>query len=372
MGVPIYVTKPFLPPREIFDRYLDQIWNSHTLTNFGPLHQELEGRLKEYLNVPCVKLVSNGHMALELTLRAMNLSGEVITTPFTFASTTHAIVRNGLKPVFCDINTEDYTIDTSRIEDLITDNTTAIVPVHVYGNPCDVVEIERIANKNHLKVIYDAAHAFGVEVSGKGIGDFGDSSIYSFHATKVFHTFEGGAVVIRSEQQGYILHQLRNFGITGEDRVECVAPNAKMNEVEAAMGLCNLKYVEGNIAQRKEIAERYCDLLSGINGVKLPYYRSEVKYNYAYFPVLFEKKVCGCSRDEVCAALNQQSIFPRKYFYPLTSQFQCYAGQFNVEDTPNARKISEDILTLPIYPGLSSNDVDRICSVIIECCRKKL
>ena len=250
MDEKVLVTRATMPPIEEYIDEIKSIWETHWLTNMGEKHQVLQKELKEYLHVDNIELLVNGHMALELTMQAMNLSGEVITTPFTFASTTHAIVRNGLTPVFCDINEEDYTIDVSKIESLITEKTTAIVPVHVYGNICNVEEIEKIAKKHHLKVIYDAAHTFGETYKGKGIGDFGDASCFSFHATKVFNTIEGGAVCYHNNELGKRLYNLKNFGIQGPEQVDGIGANAKMNEFQAAMGICNLRHLEDNLKKR--------------------------------------------------------------------------------------------------------------------------
>lgn len=363
----ILVTKSSMPELEEYIEEIKPIWNSHWLTNMGPKHKELQVKLKEYLNVDNVELLTNGHMALELTLQAMNLQGEVITTPFTFASTTHAIVRNGLEPVFCDIEPDTYTMDVEQIEKLITDKTCAIMPVHVYGNICNVEEIERIAKKYELKVIYDAAHTFGETYKGVGIGSFGDASCFSFHATKVFNTIEGGAVCYKDSRLGDILYDLKNFGIHGPEEVSAVGANAKMNEFCAAMGICNLRHVDDEIAKRKKVAERYRSNLEGIDGIKLNTIKEDVKSNYAYFPVVFEEKVFGSSRAEVFDRLLENEICARKYFYPLTNTFECFHGKYDVSKTPVALHISKRVLTLPMYADLSMGDVDRICKIILSC-----
>lgn len=362
----IFVTKSSMPS---FDDYINEIrdiWDTHWLTNMGSKHKRLQAELKEYLGVENIDLLTNGHMALELSIQALGLTGEVITTPFTFASTTHAIVRNGLTPVFCDINEDDYTIDVSKIENLITDKTSAIMPVHVYGNICDVEAIQRIADKYKLKVIYDAAHTFGVTYKGKGIGSFGDVSCFSFHATKVFNTIEGGAVCFRDKAFGEEIYNLKNFGIRGPEEVVGVGANAKMNEFCAAMGLCNLRNVDSEIAKRKRIVERYREHLGSVNGIKLCKNQDGVVPNYAYFPVVFEEKVFGKSRDEISDKLAAEGIFSRKYFYPLTNAFDCYKDKFNAADTPKALEISKRVLTLPMYADLSLEDVDRICNIILN------
>lgn len=348
-----------------FDEYIEEIkdlWESHWLTNIGEKHEKFGAQLTEYLGVPKTSLFTNGHLALECAIAAFNLKGEAITTPFTFASTTHAIVRNGLEPVFCDINTEDYTIDVKKIESLITEKTSAIIPVHVYGNVCNVEAIENIAKKYNLKVIYDAAHAFGVRVNGVGIGNFGDASMFSFHATKVFNTIEGGAVTYQNEDLKQILYYLKNFGITGPESVEYVGGNAKMNEFQAAMGLCNLKHVDDEIQKRQIVTERYLQNLEGVPGIELMKPQSGIKSNYAYFPVVFD--VNTMSRDEVFKKLEEKNIFARKYFYPLTTSYDCYAGRFHSDNTPVAKTIADRVLTLPLYSDLEMEDVDRICKII--------
>lgn len=353
-----------------FEEYMEEIksmWDSHWLTNMGPKHKRLQDELKTYLGVENVDLLTNGHMALELTLQAMNLQGEVITTPFTFASTTHAIVRNGLQPVFCDIDPDTYTIDTGKIESLVTDRTCAIMPVHVYGNMCNVDEIERIARKYELKVIYDAAHAFGETYKGRGVGSFGDASCFSFHATKVFNSIEGGAVCFREQRLGNVLYELKNFGIHGPEEVSAVGANAKMNEFCAAMGLCNLRHVEEEIGKRKRVAERYRAHLEGVEGLLLNRIQPEVESNYAYFPVVFEEKLFGASRAEVFDRLAENGIGARKYFYPLTNTFSCFHRKYDVNETPTALHISKRVLTLPLYGELALEDVDRICRIILEC-----
>lgn len=354
-----------MPELEEYVEEIRDIWDSHWLTNMGEKHKNLQQQLKDYMKVENVELLTNGHMALELTMQAMNLQGEVITSPFTFASTTHAIVRNGLIPVFCDVNPIDFTIDVTKLESLITDKTCAIVPVHVYGNICNVEEIDRIAYKYGLKVIYDAAHTFGEEYKGCGIGTFGDASCFSFHATKVFNTIEGGAVCYKDELLGQRLYNLKNFGIRGPEDVESVGANAKMNEFQAAMGLCNLRHVEREIEKRKKVVERYRERLEGIKGIQLNYIQDNVKSNYAYFPVIFDEKLFGHSRNEVFDKLAENNIMARKYFYPLTNTFDCYHGQYDVSKTPTALYLSKRVLTLPLYADLSIEDVDRISDIIV-------
>lgn len=360
----IQVTKSSMPDFEEYTEEIKELWNSHWLTNMGTKHKQLEALLKQYLDTSNITLFTNGHLALECVIDALKLNGEVITTPFTFASTTHAIIRNGLEPVFCDVNLDDYTIDVNKLENLITDKTSAIIPVHVYGNICNVKEIERIAKKHNLKVIYDAAHAFGVTVDGIGVSNFGDASMFSFHATKVFNTIEGGAVTYKDEKLAKILKDLKNFGITGPESVGYVGGNAKMNEFQAAMGICNLRHVDREIEKRKAVVERYVERLSGIDGIKLCKPQDGVKSNYAYFPVVFNGY--KITRDEAFEFLKEQNIIARKYFYPLTNSFECYNGRFNPEETPIAKYIAERVLTLPLYADLSLEDVDRICNIILN------
>ncbi len=363
----ILVTRSSMPS---FDEYVEEIkdiWDSHWLTNMGPKHQRLQKELESYLDVENIDLLTNGHMALELSLQALNLQGEVITTPFTFASTTHAIVRNGLTPVFCDVKEDDFTIDTDKIEELITDRTTAIMPVHVYGNICNIEEIDRIAKKYDLKVIYDAAHTFGESYKGRGIGSYGDVSCFSFHATKVFNTIEGGAVCFHDTEFGYTIARLKNFGIRGPEIVDGIGANAKMNEFCAAMGICNLRHVDEEIEKRRIVVERYKERLENVTGIQLNPEQKDVKSNYAYFPVIFREKDFGASRNEVFAALAQNKIAARKYFYPITNTFDCFHGKFDAELTPVALHLSRRVLTLPLYADLPLEDVDRICDIILSC-----
>ena len=368
MGGKINVTCSSMPDFCEYCEEIKDIWDSRWLTNMGVKHNQLQRQLEQYLAVPHVTLYTNGHLALENALAALNLpeGGEVITTPFTFASTTHAIVRNGLVPVFCDINAVDYTIDVSKMESLITEKTCAIVPVHVYGNICDVDAIQTIADKHGLKVVYDAAHAFGVEYQGKGIGCYGDASMFSFHATKVFNTIEGGAITFFDDELEKVLYEMRNFGIRGPECVAYVGGNGKMSEFQAAMGICNLRHVDEEIQKRKADVKHYRTRLSGVAGVKLCTDQMDTKHNYAYFPVVFEGY--KYTRDEVYELLAAESIVARKYFYPLTNSFECYqdmptAGE---EKTPVAKYIAERVLTLPLYADLSIADVDRICDIILK------
>jgi dTDP-4-amino-4,6-dideoxygalactose transaminase len=365
----ILVTRSSMPTLKEYMEEIKPMWDSHWLTNMGPKHKEFQTKLIEYLGVEYIDLLTNGHMALELTLQALNLQGEVITSPFTFASTTHAIVRNGLIPVFCDIDPNTFTIDVSKIEALVTDRTCAILPIHVYGNICDMEKIQQIADKYSLKVIYDAAHTFGETYKGKGIGSFGDASCFSFHATKVFNTIEGGAVCFKDKEFGDTIYNLKNFGIHGPERVEAVGANAKMNEFCAAMGICNLRHVDKEILSRKLVVERYREHLEDVDGIQLSPIQDAVKSNYAYFPAVFDEKVFGASRNEVFDVLLKEEIGARKYFYPITNSFECFHGKYDVNETPIALHIGKRVLTLPLYADLALEDVDRICKIILNCRR---
>jgi len=358
----IQVTKSTLPSLEEYIDEIKDLWESHWVTNSGDKYIKLVSKLKKHLKTENISLYTNGHLALEYSIKTFDITGEVITTPFTFASTTHAIVRNGVKPVFCDINPGDYTIDVEKIESLITEKTSAIIPVHVYGNVCDVEAIDKIAKKYNLKVIYDAAHAFGVEVDGKGIGSFGDASMFSFHATKVFNTIEGGALTYNDSKLNAKLESLKNFGIVDSETISYIGGNAKMNEFQAAMGICNLRNINSHIDKRKSIVERYKSHLSDIEGIQLLPKQKMVKSNYAYFPVLFND--FKLTRNEVATLLEKHNIHARKYFYPLTSRLDCYSGLYEEYPTPVAKYVSEHILTLPLYPELTFDDVDRICAII--------
>jgi len=362
----INVTKAAMPPFDDYVAAIRPLWDSHFLTNMGEYHHLFERRLEEYLGVPEISLMVNGHMALEMSIQAHNFpkGSEVITTPFTFISTTHAIVRNGLAPIFCDIKPGDFTIDESKIEALITEKTVAIVPVHVYGNVCNVEEIERIAKKYDLKVIYDAAHAFGVKYKGVGIGNFGDASIFSFHATKIFNSIEGGAVATNDKALIKKLYDLKNFGIRSEEMVVSVGANAKMNEFQAIMGLCNLDYISKNIKKREALYKKYVDLLGSINGIRLPKIHDDTQYNYAYFPIIIDPETYGKSRDELHALLIAKNIYTRKYFYPLTSDHACFKNKYMGVTLDVARVCAACVLALPLYPGLTDEDVVGICGII--------
>ena len=367
---PILVTRPSLPPVEEYEQLVREIFSSRYLTNGGAQHQKLEAALKEKLETPNLRLFSNGHLALECAISALNLAaGEIITTPFTFVSTTHAIVRCGFTPVFCDVEPEYFTLDASKLESAITPQTRAILPVHVYGNPCDMEEIGRIAAKHSLPVLYDAAHAFGVFVRGRAVSGFGTASMFSFHATKCYNTIEGGAVATNDAAYAERLNGYKNFGYHADEEIREIGGNAKMNEFQAAMGLLNLKYFDHEIERRALVAARYRENLSGIAGLSFRPIREEVTQNHAYLPVSFEPSEFGADRDQVYDTLKRYGVFARKYFYPLTSEAACYAGRFNPDETPVALSASRSVLTLPMYASLPLSDVDDICEVIAGCRR---
>lgn len=363
----LYVTQSSMPSYEEYIEAIKPLWESHWLTNMGSYHQQLEKSLKEYLDVPELSLMVNGHMALELAIQSFGFpeGGEVITTPFTFISTTHAIVRNHLNPVFCDVKESDGTIDETKIEKLITEHTVAIVPVHVYGHVCNVDEIQRIADKYQLKVIYDAAHAFGVKYKGKGIGSYGDASIFSFHATKVFNTIEGGAVTFSDHKIYEKLYNLKNFGIHGEELVTDIGANAKMNEFCAIMGLCNLKHIDDAISNRKERYEYYKSQLSDIKGISFFEPNKEASKNYAYFPILIDENY-PCSRDELYDRLKEVGIHARKYFYPITADHACFRNKYRDVDLNTAREISQKVLTIPFYEKMEREDMERVIDKLRE------
>lgn len=361
----ILVTKSYLPPLEEYVEAIRPLWDSHWITNMGQYHKELEAELKKYLDVPELSLMVNGHMALELAVQSFHFpeGAEVITTPFTFISTTHAIVRNHLKPVFCDVKPCDGTMDETKIEDLITERTVAVVPVHVYGNVCNTEAIQEIADRYNLKVIYDAAHAFGVNYKGKGIGNYGDASVFSFHATKVFHTIEGGAVTFSDRKMYDRLYNLKNFGIRGEEVVTEVGANAKMNEFAAIMGLCNLKHIKDVFAERKKRYEIYREQLKNVSGLRFFDKTEEADQNYAYFPILVEDGYRR-SRDELYNDLREKNIYARKYFYPLTSDQACFKNKYKNDRLDCARKLAKEVLVIPLYADLEMEIMEEIAGLI--------
>jgi dTDP-4-amino-4,6-dideoxygalactose transaminase len=362
----IYVTSPALPPLHEFIEYLSEIWESKTLTNNGKYHQLLERELADYLGVKYLSLFSNGTLALISALQVLRITGEVITTPYSFVATTHAIQWNGLKPVFCDIDKDNLNLDPSKIESLITPQTSAILPVHVYGNPCDVEAIKSIADIYNLKVIYDACHAFGVRLKEETILNFGDLSILSFHATKIFTTGEGGAIICHDENTKKKIDYLKNFGYANETTVVAPGINAKMNEIQSALGLAQIRHVDEYIAKRKTIAEIYRNELAGQKGIRILHDFNDIKHNYSYFPIFIEKEEYGVSRDELYNRLKSHNIFARRYFYPLISQFPSYRQLESAaaENLPVAEKIAQQVLCLPIYPDLNEKDITRIIHAI--------
>ena len=365
MGEKIFVTQPSMPTFEVYVDAIRPLWDSRWLTNMGSYQKQLEKELKKYLDVPELSLMVNGHMALELAIQAFDFpeNSEVITTPYTFVSTTHAIVRNHLIPIFCDVKPEDGTIDETQIEELITEKTVAIIPVHVYGKVCNVEAIEHIAYKYNLKVIYDAAHAFGVKYKGKGIGNYGDASVFSFHATKVYNTIEGGAVAFSDHKLYEKLYNLKNFGIRNEELVVAVGANAKMNEFCAIMGLCNLKYIAQAIDNRKYRYKYYLEKLKRIQGIGFFEEAGQTTKNYAYLPIIVEERY-ALSRDELYEEFRREDIYVRKYFYPITADEACFRNKYKKDALENARMLSKHVLILPLYEQLEIEQIDRVVQTI--------
>ena len=363
---PIYVTQPALPPLDEFTEYMKEIWGNKILTNNGPFHQQFEKELADYLGVKYISVFTNGTLALITALQALKITGEVITTPFSFVATTHSLWWNNIKPVFADIEPDYFNLDPEKVESAITPQTTAIMPVHVYGNPCKLERFQQIADTYGLKLIYDAAHAFGVNVDGNSILNFGDLSILSFHATKVFNTIEGGAIISPDEKTKKRVDFLKNFGFADETTVIAPGINAKMNELQAAYGLLQLKYVDEYIAKRKAVSDEYRSHLKGLAGIHFFDDISGVRHNYSYFPILIDASVYGKTRDELYDRLKQHNIFGRRYFYPLISQFPTYRGlpSSRKENLPVANKVAEQVICLPIYPLLKNEEILQICDII--------
>ena len=363
---PIYVTSPLLPSLEDFTFLLKEIWESKMLTNNGNFHQKLEEELAKYLKVPYLSLFTNGTLPLITALQAMRITGEVITTPFSFVATTHSLWWNGIKPVFVDIEPETCNLDPSKIEAAITPRTTAIMPVHVYGKPCKTKEIQEIANKYGLKVIYDAAHAFGVEINGESILNFGDMATLSFHATKVYNTLEGGALVVHDEQTKKRIDYLKNFGFASETEVVAPGINSKVDEVRAAYGLLNLKQVDHAINSRRKVAIRYRDELQGVKGITFFNDIPGVHHNYSYFPIFINAEEYGMTRDELYFKMKEHNVFGRRYFYPLISTFSTYRGldSANPDNLPIATQMSNNVICLPMHHALSENEVEYILQII--------
>ena len=367
----INVTRSSMPPFEEYCEEIRELWDSRWLTNMGTKHMELEEKLAAYLDAPHMELLTNGHLSLELSLQALELEGEVITTPFTFASTTQAIVRAGLTPVFCDVDPVTLTMDPAKLEERITPRTCAVLPVHVYGNFCDVEALGNIAGRHGLKVLYDAAHVFGVRYRGLGAGAFGDVSCFSFHATKVFHTLEGGGACFRDPAVGERLARLKNFGFSSPETAESLGGNAKLDEFRAAMGLCNLRHVNEEIEKRGRVEAAYRQRLEGIPGLRLKAVQPEVEPNHAYFPVFFDGEAFGADREQVRRALAERGILARRYFYPLTSGFPCYGGRYDPKETPVALRASLQVLCLPMYGDMTPETVERVCGAVLDCRREK-
>ena len=364
----ITVTSPLLPSLEEFMPYLQDIWERKWLTNNGHYHQELEKALCEYLKVPYISLFTNGTLPLICALQALRITGEVITTPYSFVATTHSLWWNGIKPVFVDIDPETCNIDPDKIEAAITPKTTAIMPVHVYGKPCDTERIQEIADKYGLKVIYDAAHAFGVEVNGRSILNAGDMSTLSFHATKVYNTVEGGALICHDEQTKKRIDYLKNFGFAGETTVIAPGINGKMDEVRSAYGLLNLKQVDAAIEARRQVAIKYREALRGVKGIRVMEDMPGVRHNYSYFPIFIDAEAYGMTRDELYFKMKENGVLGRRYFYPLISEFSTYRGLESArpENLPVATKIADSVICLPMYHSLTEAEVERVIEQIVK------
>lgn len=368
----INVTRSSMPPFEEYLEVLRPVWESRWLSNRGVISKEFEKALRRYLDCKNVWLFANGHVALEVALQSLDLnrnmpegiSGEVITTPYTHVSTTEAIVRNGLKPIFVDVKEDNYTINPELIENAVTDRTVAIVATHVYGFLCDVKAIERIAWKHNLKVVYDAAHAFGVTLDGVSVANFGDAAMFSTHATKIFHTIEGGIVTYKDAELFNPMKHIVNFGFITPEEVVYIGTNARMNEFEAAMGICNLRHLETEISKRKVIGERYAERLDSVKGIKIIKPEKNLNWNYAYYPIIFDgyKE----SRDEIKTKLEAENIFPRKYFYPLTNKFACFTEKYGNANVPVAAHAANHVLCMPMYSDLTLEETDRICDAILN------
>ena len=362
----IYVTRPVFPTIEEVTEKLRDIWAAKWLTNNGPQHTMLERELTDFLKVPCLSLFNNGTIALIVACQSLRLSGEVITTPFTFAATPHVLNWNNITPIFCDIDAETMNIDENKLESMITPHTTAILAVHVFGIPCNVKKIQEIADRYGLRVVYDAAHAFGVEIGGQGIGNFGDISMFSFHATKLYHTVEGGALVMKNPNVKQRIDLLKNFGIKNEEEVVMPGINGKLDEVRAAIGRIMLNYVENERQKRIKLHEIYNEELSNVAGLKIMPKCDGVKLNYQYYIVRIDEKLFGRSRDYVYDELRNYNVFARKYFHPLCSEFTCYRqlNSANPANLPVANVIGQQVLSLPMYGDLKEADVRKICAII--------
>jgi dTDP-4-amino-4,6-dideoxygalactose transaminase len=366
---PVYVTRPLFPELKEFERELEDIWGSQWLTNLGPKHKRFEEEITRVLKVPCASLFNNGTTALLAAFHILQLSGEVITTPFTFAATPHVLAWNNITPVFCDIDDNTMNIDAQKIERMITPETTGILAVHIFGTPCEVGKIQDIADRHGLRVIYDAAHAFGTLIDGQGIGNFGDMTMFSFHATKLFHTAEGGALTFKDVKIKHRIDLLKNFGIENEEEVSLTGINGKLNEIQAALGLVNLRYMEGEIIKRKKISDTYRLCLSGLEGITLSELPDNVQPSYQYFVIRVDRRKFGKSRDNIFKRLREYNVHARKYFYPLCSDYACYKHlpSSNPDNLPIAGKVAKEVLCLPFYGNLDIPSVEKICEIIREC-----
>lgn len=364
----ITVTSPLLPDLEDFHALLKEIWSSKWITNNGSFHKQLEKELATYLKVPYLSLFTNGTLPLITALQALKIKGEVITTPYSFVATTHSLWWNGIKPVFVDIDPVTGNIDPNKIEEAITPHTTAIMPVHVYGTPCDIRRIQEIADKYNLKVIYDAAHAFGVEINGESVLNAGDMSTLSFHATKVYNTIEGGALIVHDEQTKKHIDYLKNFGFAGETEVLAPGINSKMDEMRAAYGLLNLRQVDAAIEARHQVAIQYREALKNVPGIRFLNEISDVKHNYSYFPIFVDAQKYGMTRDELYFKMKGQNVLGRRYFYPLISSFVTYRqlDSANPENLPNAHRLANSVICLPMHHDLNNEDIERILSFIVK------
>ena len=363
---PIYVTRPLLPPLASLMARLEEVWATQQLTNIGAQHERLQAALRDHLGVRELSLFTNGTVALITAIRALDLAGEVLTTPFTFPATPHALSWSGITPVFCDIDPVTLNIDPAEVERVVTGRTTGILAVHVYGNPCDVDGLQRVADRHGLKIIYDAAHAFGTRVRGRGIGTFGDATMFSFHATKLFHTAEGGALACGDAALKAKIDDLRNFGIHGPDVVDAIGLNGKMTELQAALGLCVLDGFAGELAQRRRLLERYRDRFASMEGITWLHESSAAEASGQYAVVRVHEAQFGCSRDTVHAALRAYNVFTRKYFHPLCAQYDCYRDLPSAApaNLPVATRAVQEVLCVPLYGGLTESDVDRICDMV--------
>ncbi len=366
----IYVTRPFLPPLEEMNETLREIWNSRNLTNNSRYHQMLEEELCNFLGVPFISLFSNGTLAIITALQALDIKGEVVTTPFSFVATTHALKWNNIQAVFADIDPNTFNLNPARVREMITDRTAAVLPVHVYGIPCDVTAFQKLSEESGVKIIYDACHTFNVRIKGVPILNFGDLSVMSFHATKVYNTFEGGAIVSHSREMKQLIDDLKNFGFRNETTVVAAGINAKMNEFQAALGLLQLKYIKKVIQRRRYLSLRYRHYLSGISGIDIHRENENIEYCYSYFPIRINKEKFGKTRDILYEHLKAEGVFSRRYFYPLISQFPIYRNipSSSPSHLPVAERIAEEILCLPLYPDLSEEQQDKIIKLIHNLC----